>query len=93
MRAKAYCAHPSKRDRWTLRCVNIMSRSGGQSEARPQVFKSPSLEASETPSSPFGLRDKIPAYLTLLAMKYKKFGQIVPIDNFLAWDLYPIWRQ
>ncbi|GFV78580.1 hypothetical protein TNCV_1888861 [Trichonephila clavipes] len=39
MRARTYCAHRSIRDHWALRC---MSRSGGHSEARPPVFKSPS---------------------------------------------------
>ncbi|GFV68285.1 hypothetical protein TNCV_1875671 [Trichonephila clavipes] len=33
MRSRAYCAHPSIRDHWALRC---MSRCRGQPEVRPQ---------------------------------------------------------
>ncbi|GFV80743.1 hypothetical protein TNCV_4619041 [Trichonephila clavipes] len=41
MRARAHCAHSSIRDHWVLRCMSPMSQSGGQSEVRPPVFKSP----------------------------------------------------
>ncbi|GFX96101.1 hypothetical protein TNCV_2289911 [Trichonephila clavipes] len=42
MRARVYCAHPSTRDHWATDVHEQMSRSGGQFEARPSVFKSPS---------------------------------------------------
>ncbi|GFX63981.1 hypothetical protein TNCV_41571 [Trichonephila clavipes] len=42
MRAGSYCAHPSIRDHWGAEEHGQMFRSGGQSEARPPVFKSPS---------------------------------------------------
>ncbi|GFW44380.1 hypothetical protein TNCV_1748091 [Trichonephila clavipes] len=40
-RTSAYCVHLSIRDHWTLRGEQ-MSRSGGQSEVRSSVLKSPS---------------------------------------------------
>ncbi|GFT04439.1 hypothetical protein TNCV_1929591 [Trichonephila clavipes] len=43
MRARAFCAHPSTCDHWALRCMSQMSRSGGQSEAKPPVLKYPKL--------------------------------------------------
>ncbi|GFV93514.1 hypothetical protein TNCV_1988281 [Trichonephila clavipes] len=42
MRARAYCAHPSIRDHLGAEVHQQMSRSGGQTEARPSVFKSQS---------------------------------------------------
>ncbi|GFT79441.1 hypothetical protein TNCV_604441 [Trichonephila clavipes] len=37
MRARDFCSHPSIRDHWAH---EHMSRSGGQSEARPQCLRS-----------------------------------------------------
>ncbi|GFU61470.1 hypothetical protein TNCV_2287671 [Trichonephila clavipes] len=42
MRARIYRAHPSILDQWVRRVHKQMSRSDGQSEARPPVFESPS---------------------------------------------------
>ncbi|GFY02469.1 hypothetical protein TNCV_3503501 [Trichonephila clavipes] len=40
MRARTYCAHPSIRDHWALRCMSRCTDSGGQFEARPQCLSS-----------------------------------------------------
>ncbi|GFY06677.1 hypothetical protein TNCV_3525331 [Trichonephila clavipes] len=43
MRARVYCTHPSTHDHWALKCMSrCLNRTGGQSEERPPVFKSPS---------------------------------------------------
>ncbi|GFU50315.1 HTH_Tnp_Tc3_2 domain-containing protein [Trichonephila clavipes] len=42
MRARAYCAHPSIRDHWALRCMNICTDQVVSLQRDPPVIKSPS---------------------------------------------------